>query len=152
MNLAPLEKILWRLLLGAALVLGIALVFAWTTDRQQQADRDSVNVFVKKALLPQLRQWDAQAMRALGTDNFKQLNSVEELRQRLDLYALLGPVVELETPQLVIHRPWFQSSSTPTEAWVSIAARFRQGDRKLRANLIRSESSPWRIETLTLTP
>jgi hypothetical protein len=152
MNLVPLEKIMWRLLLGAALVLGIALAFAWYTDKQEQSDRESVNVFIKKALLPQLRQWDAQAMRALGTDNFKQLNSIEELRQRLDLYALLGPVVELEAPQQVIHRPWFSSASKPTEAWVSIAVRFRQGDRKLRANLVRTDNSPWRLETITLTP
>jgi hypothetical protein len=147
-----MEKIIWRLLLGAALVLAFGLSFAWYTDKEQQVQKDSVSVFIKKALLPQMRQWDARALRMVGTDNFQQLNSLEELRQRLDMYAQIGPVVELETPQIAIHQPWFQRSTTPTEAWVLIPARFRQGDRKLRATLMRTDTGPWRLDALTLTP
>jgi hypothetical protein len=152
MNLRPLESIIWRLLLGAAVVLAIVLGFAWYADKQQQEQKDSVGVFIKKALLPQIRQWDARALRIVGTDNFQQLNSLEELRQRLDLYALLGAAVELETPQIAIHQPWFGRASTPTEAWVVIPARFRQGDRKLRATLVRTDNGPWRLDSLTLIP
>ncbi len=147
-----MEKIIWRLLLGAAVVLAIGLSFAWYSDKQQQEQKDSVGSFIKKALLPQLRQWDARTLRMVGTDNFQQLNSLEELRQRLDLYALMGPVVELEAPQIAVRQPWFASATTPTEAWVMIPARFRQGDRKLRATLTRQDKEPWRLETITLTP